>query len=263
VDVLAAGDIADCASGGDETTAALLGQLSGTILAIGDTVYGSADLADYEQCYAPSWGVYKNRTRPALGNHEYTTPDAAGYFSYFGALAGTPGQGYYAFDLGNNWRAYAINSNCDEVGGCGVGSAQYTWLQADLSAHPGMNVLAYWHHPRYSSGSHGSDVMMDPLWDLLVSNGAEVVLSGHDHDYERFAPIGTDDTADAAGVREFVVGVGGKSHYPIDDPIANSEAHNGHAFGVLQLELYPDHYSWHFIAEPGKQFSDSGSAPVH
>jgi hypothetical protein len=263
VDVLAAGDIADCASDGDETTAALLGQLNGTILAIGDTVYGTPDLADYEQCYAPSWGVYKDRTRPTTGNHEYTVAGAAGYFSYFAAQAGAPGQGYYAFDLGNNWRAYAINSNCAAIGGCGVGSAEYTWLQNDLVAHSSMNVLAYWHHPRYSSGAHGSNTVMDPIWDLLARSGAELVLSGHDHDYERFTPIGTSNTADARGIRQFVVGTGGKSHYPLGVPLATSQARNGSTFGLLKLALYTDHYTWQFVPQAGKTYTDSGSTPVH
>ncbi len=240
------------------------------VFALGDTQYEDGALAKYQQSYDPTWGQLKGLTYPAVGNHEYGTSGAAGYFGYFGARASPrePGcqsncAGYYAVDLGNNWRAYALNSNCAQVGGCGPGSPQYEWLKADLAANAGKQVVAFWHHPRYSSGQHGDFSQMDPIWDLLYQAGAEVVLAGHDHDYERFAPMNASDGRDdARGVREFVVGTGGKSLYSFSSSKPNSEVRRNDAYGVLVLKLYPDHYEWAFVSEAGTVL-DSGTAPVH
>ncbi len=262
--LLAAGDVAGCSSSGDEATATLLGRLAGTIITVGDNAYDSGTPTEFSSCFGASWGPYKARIRPGIGNHEYLTAGAAGYFGYYGAAAGDPTTGYYAFDLGN-WRIYAVNSNCSKVGGCGVGSPQETWLRTDLATNPRACVLAYWHHPRFSSGQHGSYIAYQPLWQDLYDAGAEIVVNGHDHDYERFAPQDPAGTADAArGIREFVVGTGGKNHYGFAGTfIANSEVHNDDTFGVLKLALHPGGYDWQFVPEAGRSFVDSGNGTCH
>ena len=233
------------------------------VFVLGDTQYENGAYDKFLKSYDPTWGQLKPITKPVPGNHEYLTTGAAGYFDYFGTLAGDRSKGYYAVDLGNNWRAYALNSNCAQVGGCGPGSPQYEWLKADLAANAGKQVVAFWHHPRYSSGQHGDFSQMDPIWDLLYQAGAEVVLAGHDHDYERFAPMNASDGRDdARGVRQFVVGTGGKNLYSFSSSKPNSEVRRNDAYGVLVLKLYPDHYEWAFVSDSGKVL-DSGTTPVH
>lgn len=260
--LVGAGDIASCNSTGDEATAALLDEISGTVFTIGDNVYPSGTAAQFADCYDPSWGRHKARTRPSPGNHDYETSGAAGYFDYFGALAGDPAKGYYSYDLGE-WHIIALNSNCSAVGGCGAGSPQEQWLRADLAAHPRACTLAYWHHPRFSSGRHGSNTAFQAFWQALYEYGADVVLNGHDHDYERFAPQNPSGVADPQhGIRQFVAGMGGRSHYLFEgSPIANSEVRNDDTFGVLKLTLHPTSYTWEFVPEAGKTFTDSGSEP--
>ena len=236
--LLAAGDIASCASSGDEATAALLDSLGGTIAALGDIVYDSGTSQEFATCYHPSWGRHKSRTRPAVGNHEYVTPGGAGYFGYFGDAAGDPSKGYYSYELGS-WHVVVLNSNCAQVG-CGVGSPQEQWLRADLAAHPTACTLAYWHHPRFSSSNvHGNHPELEPLWWALYEHGADIVLSGHDHNYERFAPQDSNGALDwDRGIRQFVVGTGGRSHYGFATTQPNSEVRNGDTFGVLRLRLH-------------------------
>jgi hypothetical protein len=261
--LLAAGDIASCSSSGDEATAKLLDTPADTILTLGDNVYEDGTASEFANCFHPSWGQYKARIRPSVGNHEYHTAGASGYFNYFGAVAGDPNQGYYAYDLGA-WHIIALNSNCAQVGGCGKGSPQEQWLRADLAAHPSACTLAYWHHPRFSSGQHGSTTAMQPIWQALYDAGVELVLSGHDHDYERFAPQDPVGRADPTrGIRQFVVGTGGKSHYSVNAPIANSEVRNDNTFGLLKLTLHANHYDWEFIPQAGATFTDSGTALCH
>ncbi len=256
--VLAAGDIAVCSMNADEATARLVSSIPGTILTLGDEAYPSGSPADFANCYAPTWGKLKARTRPVPGNHEYATPGAQGYFEYFGAAAAPP-NGYYSFDLGA-WHLIALNGDIRVA----AGSAQEKWLRADLAAHPTRCALAYWHEPRFSSGPHGSDAKFQPLWQALYEAGAEIVLAGHDHDYERFAPQAPDGTADPArGIRQFVVGTGGASLYPIVVPQPNSEARNNNTWGVLKLTLHPDRYDWEFVPAAGKMYTDSGSAACH
>ncbi len=259
-----AGDIAGCASSGDEATAKLLDGIPGTVYTLGDNAYESGTATEFANCYDPSWGRHKARTMPAVGNHEYNTPGASGYDDYFGAAAGDPTRGYYSYDLGA-WHIVALNSMCENVGGCGPDSPMVTWLQRDLAANPASCTLAYWHHPVFSSGSeHGNDPKMIPSWDALYAAGADVVLSGHDHDYERFAPQTSSGVADPArGIREFVVGTGGKSHYAFGTIRANSEARNADTNGVLKLTLHPTSYEWQFVPEAGKTYSDSGSDSCH
>src|SRR5262245_49095231 len=263
--ILAAGDIAACDSNGDEATARLVGRLRGIVAALGDEAYEDGSSDDFKNCCGPSWGRFEARTRPAPGNHEYDTAAAAGYFGYFNGLAGPPGKGWYSYRLGV-WHITVLNSNCSAIGGCDAGSPQWRWLRSDLKAHRALCTLAYWHHPRFSSGTtHGSDVEMAPIWRLLYNARAEVVLNGHEHNYERFAPQTPAGTRDPGhGIREFVVGTGGKSHYQdFATPIANSQVRNDDTFGVLQLALKPGGYSWKFIPAENGRFSDSGSSTCH
>jgi hypothetical protein len=240
-------------------TAALIGRLKpDAVAALGDLQYGGGSLVDYHGSLGKTWGTFRDRMHPAVGNHEYETPGAAGYFAYFGARAGRPGEGWYSYALGG-WHVVVLNANCDIVG-CDARSPQARWLRADLAAHPARCTLAYWHQPRFSSGLHGSDAALAPLWRVLQRGGADVALSGHDHDYERFAPQDADGRRDdARGIVQFVVGTGGKSHYPVLFARRNSRTHAS-VFGVLALTLGRDAYTWRFVAEPGVGFRDAGTA---
>ena len=232
------------------------------VLALGDIQYEVGAGAAFEASYDASWGRVKPVTRPVPGNHEYRTAGAAGYFEYFGAAAGDPTKGYYSYELGN-WHVVALNSNCAAVGGCDAGSAQERWLRADLAAHPSRCTLAYWHHPRYSSGWHGSDSSYVAFWQALVDADADLVLVGHDHDYERFAPQDAGGRRDLErGIREFVVGTGGKNLRPFTRVSPNSEARDATSLGVLELTLGANEYEWRFRAAVGS-FTDSGSASCH
>jgi hypothetical protein len=255
-----AGDIAWCSNDDDEATADLLDGIAGTVYTLGDNVYEFGTATEFTDCYDPTWGRHKARTMPSPGNHDYYTPGASGYYGYFGAAAGDPTTGYYSYDLGA-WHIIVINSNCLAVS-CAAGSPQDQWLRTDLVSNPATCTLAYWHHPRFSSGFHGSDAALQPIWQALYDFGADVVLSGHDHSYERFAPQTPSGVADPVrGIREFIVGTGGRSHYAIATPIANSEANDDETFGVLKLTLHPTSYDWDFIPIAGFAYTDSGSAP--
>ena len=259
--LVGAGDIADCSSTRDEATAALLDNIPGTVFANGDNAYPNGAATDYSQCYAPSWGRHKARTRPAPGNHDYNTAGAAGYFGYYGPLAGDPGNGYYAYDLGD-WQIISLNSNI----AMSAGSPQEQWLRGALAASTKRCTLAYWHHPRFSSGTHhGSAVTAQPLWEALYAAGAEIVIGGHEHNYERFAPQTPAQTADpTSGIREFVAGTGGEDSYnDLGSPLPNSERFNGTTSGVLKLTLGSGTYSWEFIPIAGQSFSDAGSGACH
>jgi hypothetical protein len=274
--IAAAGDIAcdpgsSSYSGGHGTATAcrqlatsrlLIARRYTAVLTLGDNQYEDGSYAKYRASYHPSWGRVKRITKPSPGNHEYETRNAAGYFRYFGKAAGEPARGYYSFEIGG-WHLVSLNSNCAAVGGCGKGSAQEGWLREDLAAHPTACTLAYWHHPRFSSGPHGSDDATAALWRALYDHAAEVVLVGHDHDYERFAPQDPDGKLDRRrGIREFVVGTGGKSHYRFESVAANSQARNSTTFGLLSLTLRPNGYSWRFVPAVGS-FTDAGSAGCH
>jgi hypothetical protein len=262
--LVGAGDIADCTDlTGAEATAKLLDQIPGTVFAAGDLAYPDGSKENFV-CYDKTWGRAKSRTRPAPGNHEFHSTGAAYYFSYFGADAGDPKDGFYSYELGG-WHIIVLNSECKEVGGCAAGSRQEKWLRADLTAHPAACTLAYWHKPLFSSGDkHGNDPDMKAFWQALYQANADVVINGHDHDYERFGPQTPDAAADSArGIREFVVGTGGKNHRPFAAPKPNSEVRNADTFGVLKLTLKPKGYDWQFIPEAGKSFTDSGSGTCH
>jgi hypothetical protein len=235
-----------------------VGRNFSAVLALGDIQYEDGASSKYLQSFDPSWGRAKNIIRPAVGNHEYLTAGASGYFNYFGAAAGNSSKGYYSFDIGA-WHIIALNSNCSQVGGCGAGSPQEQWLKADLAAHPTMCTLAYWHHPRFSSGQHGSNTSYDAFWRALSAAGAELVLNGHDHDYERFAPQSPSGAADPNGIQQFVVGTGGKNHYQFMSIQPNSVVRNPDTYGILKLTLHANSYDWQFVPEPGKTFTDSGT----
>ena len=262
--LVGAGDIADCKTlSGAAKTAALLDQIPGTVFTLGDNAYESGTPQQFADCYGPTWGRHKARTRPAVGNHEYKTAFAGGYFDYFGAAAGDRTKGYYSYDLGA-WHIVVLNSNCDQVGGCKSDSPQARWLRDDLAAHPVRCTAAMWHHPRYSSAEHGDDKALSDLWQLLYDAGAELVLSGHDHTYERFAPQDANGSRDLGrGIRQFVAGTGGRYEYKWARLDANSEVRNNDTFGVLKLTLHPDSYDWEFVPVEGGSFHDSGTDECH
>ena len=262
--LVGAGDIADCKDlSGAEATAKLLDQVSGTVMAVGDLAYPDGSKENFD-CYDKTWGRAKARTRPAPGNHEFHSSGATPYFDYFGAAAGDPKAGYYSYELGK-WHIIVLNSECVAVGGCEAGSPQEKWLRTDLAAHPVACTLAYWHKPLFSSGgAHGNDLTVKPLFQALYDANADVVVNGHDHDYERFAPQDPEGAADAKrGIREFVAGTGGKNHRLFGEPKRNSELRDATAFGVLKLTLKANSYDWQFIPEVGKNFTDSGSGVCH
>lgn len=255
--VLAAGDIADC-GGGAAATAAILREHEGVVAAVGDLAYPDGSEDDFAECYAPTWGAVRQRTRPALGNHDVRTAGAAGYFDYFGTLGGPATRGYYSYDLGD-WHVVVLNSNCQVGGGCAPGSPQYEWLREDLAATDTGNILAYWHHPRYGIGNHGDTTAVDPFWDLLYEHGGDVVLSAHDHSYQRFSPVGADGTATPGGQRQFVVGTGGA---PLRDVVDEDREtvefaqHDHH--GILRLDLGACSYRWSFLPADGGPPLDRG-----
>jgi hypothetical protein len=262
--LIGAGDIADCKDlSGAEATAKLLDQNAGTVMAVGDLAYPDGTKENFV-CYDKTWGRAKARTRPAAGNHEFHSAGGTPYFDYFGATAGDPKTGYYSYELGA-WHIIVLNSECLDVGGCEAGSPQEKWLRADLTSHPVACTLAYWHKPLFSSGgAHGNDLTVKPLFQALYEANADVVINGHDHDYERFAPQDPEGSPDSKrGIREFVVGTGGKNHRPFGATKPNSELRDATAFGILKLTLKPNSYDWEFIPEAGKIFTDSGSGMCH
>jgi Bacterial Ig domain/Calcineurin-like phosphoesterase len=260
--LLAAGDIASCTTEGDELTAQILDGQPGEIAVVGDASQTDGSAASFLDCYEPTWGRHKARSHPVPGNHEYRQPDAAPYFAYFGAAAGTPGEGWYSYEVGD-WHVVALNSNCLFVG-CGKDSPQVEWLRADLAAHASSCVLAYWHHPRFSSGRELQLEDLQPFWDALYAGGAEIVLSGHDHIYERFAPqTAIGDPSPAFGIREFIVGTGGFSHSGLWPALPNSEVRDREAFGILKLTLTASGYGWEFLSAAGSTLADSGSGTCH
>ena len=251
-----AGDISNCSHNNDEATAKLLDGITGTVFTLGDNSYPDGTAAQFADCYGPTWGRHKNRTRPAPGNHDYHTSGASGYYNYFGAAAGDPGKGYYSYNLGA-WHIISLNSET----GYGAGSAQEQWLRADLAANTAVCTLAYWHHPRFSSGNHGNSTRSQGFWQVLYEYGADLVLNGHDHTYERFAPQNPNAQADPnRGIREFVVGTGGAGLYPFPTIQPNSQIRNNTTFGVLKLTLHATSYDWQFVPIAGQTFTDSGTS---
>jgi 3',5'-cyclic AMP phosphodiesterase CpdA len=254
--LVGAGDIAKCDMiGGAHGTARLLDKIPGTIFTVGDNAYDSGSAEEFEECYTPTWGRHRARTRPAPGNHDVRTDHGRPYYEYFGDNAGPEGRGYYSYDLGS-WHIISLNSEGDMR----AKSSQGRWLQEDLKANPSECILAYWHRPRFSSGPHGSNRKLHDFWRLLYEAGADIVLSGHDHDYERFAPQNPKGKADPKrGIRQFVVGTGGGGVYQFKRPRPNSEIRDNSTYGVLKLTLGPGRYQWEFVPVTVGKFSDSGS----
>jgi hypothetical protein len=267
--LVGAGDIASCKNPeGAQATAKLIEQISGTVFAAGDLAYEKGSTEDFKNCYDPAWGRFKDRTKPALGNHEYAEPTASGYFRYWGAQAGPAGKGFYSYDLGA-WHVVVLNTNCAarNLGGCAAGSPQETWLKEDLAKHANACILAYGHHALFSSGifkSHAVHPELKPFWQDLYAAHADLVLAGHEHSYERFALQDPDGKADPQhGIREIVAGTGGRSHDLLGFATPNSEVRDWGTYGVLKLTLDSGKYTWEFIPEEGKPFRDSGSGVCH
>ena len=258
--LIAAGDIAACALDGDSATAALVTGLDGTVATLGDHVYPDGSDETFAECYDPAWGSLRDRTRPAVGNHDLSGDGGAAYFRYFGDGAGVPGEGWYSYDIGD-WHIVVLNSNCELIP-CTPGSAQYEWLAADLVGASVPCTLAYMHHPRFSSGPHGDYPPVAPLWDALHLAAADVVLVGHDHLYERFASQTPAGIADPNGIRQFTVGTGGYQLYAAERVAPNTEVLIDDALGVLELTLRPDSYDWRFLTVDGAE-PDAGSSACH
>ncbi|GAC1389801.1 MAG: hypothetical protein NVSMB31_06120 [Vulcanimicrobiaceae bacterium] len=279
VRIVAAGDIA-CdaehpARGGAEDlqarchavqTAALIAALHpSAVLALGDLQYFGEDRVTFERGYGASWGAFKAITYPAAGNHEYEVPGASGYFDYWGQRAGERGKGWYSWEVAG-WHFIVLNGNCAvrEVGGCTKNSEQYRWLLSDLQLHPNGCRVAYWHQPRFSSGPHGNDSDLADIWQALYAARIDIVLNGHDHNYERFVPLDPNERSDPRGIREFIVGTGGRNHSPFYFPQhKESAAIQNTAFGVLLMTLHSNSYAWKFVPEQGAKYTDSGTQICH
>lgn len=259
----AVGDIAcDPADGvnpcEDEKVADVVETIDPDALALlGDIQYENGTLSAFNAVFDVNWSRFSNIWKPVPGNHEYYTSNASGYYSYFGSDAGDPTKGYYSYELGD-WKVFALNSNCLDVP-CSAGSVQEQWLRAELAASSNKCILAYWHHPLFSSGIHGNDTAAKPFWEALEEYNADVILVGHDHDYERFSKQTAEGVASSGGIREFVVGTGGKNNRGFSSISGNTEAYNDSTDGALKLTLKPTSYDWEFVPEAGGTYTDSGS----
>ena len=252
--LVGAGDMAGCGMQAPIETAKLLDRIPGIVFTAGDNVYPAGSTTIYPECYGPSWGRHMWRTYPLPGNHDWDSSGAAdAYFAYFGAVS-APGLGYYSYNAGA-WHIFALNSNI----AANAGSAQYEWLKADLASSATACMLAVWHHPLFSSSINGNSSRMRDVWRLLQQYGAEVVVNGHDHDYERYAPQDADGRATSSGMREFVVGTGGYSLYDLAHRQPNSELFENRTWGVIKFTLKRQSYTWEFVPIDGQTFRDSGS----
>ena len=264
--MVGAGDIAGCAEEKHSgATADLLGKIGGTVYTLGDNVQGQGDTNEFRNCYDPTWGKYKKRTKPSVGNHEYHTSGAKPYYDYFGARAGSPGRGYYSYDL-KSWHVVVLNSNCGQVGGCESNSPQGRWLRNDLAKNSSRCTLAYFHHPLQATGVNTPSPQVRPFWNMLHDKRGDVILSGHAHRYERHAPMTPGGKRSANGIRQFVVGTGGADG---GTEIRESQTPNLQKVdvgtpGVLRLSLKNGSYAWKFVPIPGKDgFTDSGTGRCH
>lgn len=259
-DVSCAGLVAENTVCQQESTARLIEDINPEfVLALGDLQYETGAYDSFINFYDKSWGRFKSITKPIPGNHDYGIKDAAGYFKYFNGQAGDPGKGYYAFEK-NGWKFYALNSNCWAAGGCGLNSPQGKWLEGELVKDAGKCQIAYFHHPLFSSGPHGPDTSVKLLWQILYEHNVDLVLNGHDHLYERFAPLDPDGKLDEEkGIREFIAGTGGRNLYKVKKVMPNSEVRIDDAFGVLRLNLKEQAYDWQFISITNKVL-DSGNS---
>jgi len=241
------------------TAAQVIALRPDAVLALGDAQYETNTAAAYSSVFDPSWGQFKDLIHPTIGNHEYLTRNATGYFGYFGAAAGDPTTGYYSWNLGA-WHIISLNSECSHIGGCNTGSPQEVWLKADLAANGNACTLVTYHEPSWSSGEHGNAFQMATIWGDLVAAHVDIALAGHNHDYERFPPLDAAGNPNPSGVQEFVVGTGGKNHYPFAAPAMSGEIRDDKAFGILKLVLHPSGYDWQFLPAPSYSFTDAGSA---
>jgi acid phosphatase type 7 len=263
VTLVGAGDIGRCDDTSDRKTARLVGKIPGTVFTLGDHAYHDGTRAQFRDCYDATWGKYKKRTRPTAGNHDYRTAGAKPYFNYFRWRAGRP-RGYYSYDRGA-WHIVALNSNCEEVGGCEWRSAQGRWLRRDLARNRARCTLAYFHHPLYASGRGEDSPEVKPFWHILYNHHADVILNGHAHRYERFARITPSGARSSArGIRQFIVGTGGAKREPQKGPDEpRVQAKKAGAPGVLKLELGSGFYHWKFVPVAGRNYTDSGRARCH
>ena len=261
--LVGAGDIGRCDSDGDEATATLLDGIGGTVFTAGDNGYEDGTAEQFRDCYDPSWGRHRARTRPAPGNHDWGTAGLAGYFGYFGdAAKGPGGSSWYSYDLGS-WHVIVLDSICEKVDGCGPGSPQGQWLAADLAANPAACTLAIFHIPRFTSGNHGDAPEMDAFWRPLYAAGVDVIVNGHDHDYERFAPQDPDGRVDGdRGIRQFVVGTGGAPLRDFTHVAPNSDIRVLLGHGVIAFTLHDGSYEWEFTVADNP-FRDYGTSPCH
>ena len=255
--LLAAGDIADCGDGAAQT-GAIVGANPGAVAALGDLAYPDGSDHAFQDCYEPAWGHVDDRTRPALGNHDVLTDGGRPARELFGPALGPDARGWYSYELGA-WHVVVLDSNCDEAGGCGTDSPQVQWLREDLAEAGTGNVLAYWHHPRFSTGFHGDNADVGTFWDVLAEGGADVVLNGHDHDYQRFAPMAPDGTVASDGIREFVVGTGGAQLRGQESDRDTLEVRQGEHLGVLRIDLGACGYDWRFLPVGGGDPLDTGT----
>ncbi|MFZ6743311.1 metallophosphoesterase family protein [Undibacterium sp. JH2W] len=269
VSVYAAGDIAECKKKpAKESMAARTAELiaagldkdsTARAITLGDNTYPIGSPEEFSRCYEPTWGRFKDKTLPAPGNHEYGMPKALGYYNYFGELAGPDRRGYYATRLGK-WLVLSLNSNLDET----QMEVQLSWLKEELAANKLKCTLAFWHHPAYSSGGHGNNKNMQDVWKILSAAKADIVLSAHDHNYERFAPLDANgDRDDKNGIRSFIVGTGGAKLTPMFIAKGVTEIRDNSTHGVLKLSLHEKSYEWEFMPVPGQSFSDKGQAACH
>jgi hypothetical protein len=257
--LVGAGDISICGQKGDDHTAELLAGIPGAIFTVGDNSNESGTAYEYRNCFGPSWGQFLERLYPVPGNHDYVTDNAGPYFEYFSGGPVTPGKGYYSYDLGG-WHVIALNSVID----IREGSLQLKWLHEDLASQQNLCSLAYWHHPRWTSGESGNDGRLAAVWRVLYASGVDVVVNGNEHLYERFAPMNPDGEMElASGIREFVVGTGGVSHYRFAELHPNSQVRDNTSFGVLKFTLFSDGYAWEFMPVAGMDFTDSGRDICH
>jgi hypothetical protein len=250
--LVGAGDIAVCGSTATEQTAALIDRIDGTVFTAGDNAYPQGSASNFANCYEPTWGRHKHRTRPSPGNHEYETGSAAPYFAYFGPNAGPPGLGYYSFEAGA-WHVVSLNSNVP----ASQGTPQYQWLADDLGARNARCLAAIWHHPMFSSGPNGPSGAMRDIWQLLQQARAEIVINGHEHAYERFVPLDANRRPNPDGLRQFIVGTGGAELYSFGMVAPESEVRVS-AYGVLKLNLTGDGYAWEFLGTNGN-IRDAGT----
>jgi hypothetical protein len=256
----AVGDMARCPNGAPASRAAadVVTTDARPLLALGDLAYVDGSPSEFVNCYNPVWGQFRDQTRPVPGNHEYRTAGAAGYFGYFGPIGN-----WYAWEL-NGWQLLALNSNCSSIGGCGVGSAEYTWLEAQLRDNPRPCQLAYWHHARWTQGEHGNTSEVGPLYNLLAQYGVELLLVGHDHTYERYAPLDANGAPSADGVVEIVAGTGGAEHNSVSTinapaPLVRDDT----TYGALSVELSDASWQTEFRPEAGRTFTDTASGACH